>query len=130
VKVYFYSNESLTFVDAKWGIAKLAVGGIIIGSILFFGFIKLNQVVGITSGSRTAIALASENNVLRQELTLISPRVSKLILKTRELSAQDEKLHLLLFHREMVRDSVTGFTCPTTWLVLQSLNSKASNLRP
>ena len=130
VKVYSYSSELITFVDAKWAIAKLAVRGVLIGSILFFGFIKLSQAVGITPGSRTAIALAAENNILRQEVTLISPRVSMLVVKTRELSAQDDKLHLLLYHQEMVGDSVTGFTYPTKWVVIQSLNPLATNFRP
>ena len=130
VKVYSYSSELITFVDAKWAIAKLAFGGVLIGSILFFGFIKLSQAVGITPGSRTAIALAAENNILRQEVTLISPRVSMLVVKTRELSAQDEKLHMLLYHQEMVGDSVTGFTYPTKWVVIQSLNPLATNFRP
>jgi hypothetical protein len=130
VKIYSYSNKLLTFVDAKWTIAKLAVVGVLIGSILFFGFIKLNQAVGITPGSRTAIGLAAENNVLRQEVTLISPRVSMLAVKTRVLSAQDDRLHLLLYHQEMVGDSVTGFTNPTKWVVLQSLNPSATNVSP
>ncbi len=130
VKVYSYSNKLLTFVDAKWAIAKLAVGGVFIGSLLFFGFIKLNQALGITPGSREAIALEAENNVLRQELILISPRVDKLAVKTRELSAQDEKLHLLLYRREMAGDSVAGFTYPDKWVVLQSLNPLATNFRP
>ena len=96
VKIYSYSNKLLTFVDAKWAIAKLAVGGVFIGSLLFFGFIKLNQALGITPGSRAAIALEAENNVLRQELILISPRVSKLAAKVKELCGQDDNLHLLL----------------------------------
>src|ERR1700690_2342557 len=126
MKVYSYSDELLTFVDAKWVRAKLAVGAVLIGSIIFFGFIKLNQAVGITPGARTAIALAAENNILRQELMLIAPRVNKLVVKTRELSAQGENLHVLLTHQEMVGDSVTGFTYPAKWVVLQSLNPSAT----
>jgi hypothetical protein len=130
VKIYSYSSELLTFVDAKWTIAKLAVGGVLIGSILFFGFIKLSQATGITPGSRTAIALAAENNILRQEVTSISPRVSMLAVKTRELSTQDDRLHLLFYHQEMVGDSVTGFTSPTKWVVLQPLNPSTTNVSP
>ena len=103
VKIYSYSNKLLAFVDAKRAIAKLAVGGIIIGSLLFFGFIKLNQALGITPGSRAAIALEAENNVLRQELILISPRVSKLAAKVKELCAQDDNLHLLLSRQKYCR---------------------------
>ena len=130
MKIYSYSNKLLTFVDARWAIAKLAVGGVLIGSILFFGFIKLSQAIGITPGSRTAIALAAENNILRQEVTLISPRVSMLVVKTKELSAQDDKLHMLLYHQEMVGDSVTGFANPTKWVVLQPLNPSTTNVSP
>ncbi len=128
VKIYSYSNKLLAFVDAKRAIAKLAVGGIIIGSLLFFGFIKLNQALGITPGSRAAIALEAENNVLRQELILISPRVSKLAAKVKELCAQDDNLHLLLSRQSIVGDSAAGLTYPAKRSKLQSLNSVAASL--
>jgi len=129
VKIYSYSSELLTFVEAKWARTILATFGILIGSIIFFGFIKLNQSVGITPGSRTAKMLAAENSVLRQELTLISPRVSKLKMQVRQLSERDDKLHQLLNHQEIFGDTVTGFTYTNKWLKLQALNAVATSLR-
>ncbi len=78
MKLYSYSSELLTFVEAKWYRARLATLGVLVGTIMFFGFMKLNQAVGITSGSRLAHRLAEENSALRQESILISPRLSEL----------------------------------------------------
>jgi hypothetical protein len=130
VKIYSYSSELLTFVDAKWTRARLAAFGVLIGTILFYGFIKLNQSVGFTSGARTAKMLAVENNVLRQELISIPPRLKKLEGQTKELCAQDDNFHVLLKHQEIIGDSVTGFTDPGEWLKLQSSNDAAINTHP
>lgn len=130
MKLYSYSSELLTFVEAKWYRARLATLGILVGTIMFFGFMKLNQAVGITSGSRLAHRLAEENSVLRQESILISPRLSKLKIQVKQLSDQDDKLHQLLNHQEIFGDTVTGFTYANQWLKLQPLNSMATSFRP
>jgi hypothetical protein len=60
MKLYSYSNDLLTFVEAKWPVAKLATGGILIVTILLFGFITLNQSVGNGLESRSAKTLTAE----------------------------------------------------------------------
>jgi hypothetical protein len=96
VKLYSYSIELLTFVEAKWVIAKFAISGILIGTIILFGVIKLNQSVGNVLGSRSANTLAAENNFLRQQVSLISPRVSKLEMQARQLNERANEFHMLL----------------------------------
>jgi hypothetical protein len=130
MKLYSYSSELLTFVEAKWYRARLATLGIVVGTIMFFGFMKLNQAVGITSGSRLAHRLAEENSALRQESILISPRLSKLKIQVKQLSDQDDKLHHLLNHQEIFGDTVTGFTDANQWVKLQPLNPMATSFRP
>lgn len=130
MKIYSYSSELLTLVEEKWVKAKLAIVGVLIGTFLFYGLIKLNQSVGFTSGARAANMLVVENAVLRQELIAIPPRLSTLEAQAKGLRAQDNDLHLLLAHQEIVGDSVTGFTDSTNWVILQYLNPSATNSRP
>jgi hypothetical protein len=130
VKLYSYSSELLTFVEAKWVIAKFAIGGILIGIIILFGVIKLNQSVGSAVGSRSANTLAAENNFLRQQVSLILPRVSKMEMQARQLNEHANKLHMLLPCRKIVGGTVSSFTNATNGLKPQSLISAARSFRP
>lgn len=65
--------------------AKFAAGGILIGTVILFGVIKRNQFVDNALGSCSANTLAAENDMLRQQLSLISPRVRKLEMQERQL---------------------------------------------
>ncbi len=125
MKLYYYSSELLAFVDAKWTKAKLATCGIIIGSIIFFGFIKLDQSVGNVLGSRSANRLAAENDFLRQQISLISPRVSKLEMQARQLDEHADKLQFLI-----VGNTVSRFTYATNGFKLRSLVPVATSFRP
>jgi hypothetical protein len=130
VKLYSYSSELLTFVEAKRAKAKLAACGILMGTIIFFGFIKLDQSVGNALESRSANTLAAENNFLRQQISLISPRVSKLEMQASQLVERDNRLHMLLHHRMIAGDTVSRFTYATNGLKLQSLIPAVSSFRP
>jgi hypothetical protein len=113
VKLYSYSSESLTFVDAKWAIAKFAIGGILIGTVILFGVIKLNQSVGNALESRSANTLVAENNFLRQQVSLISQQVNKLEMQARQLNERGDKLHMLLDRRKIVGDMGSSFANAT-----------------
>jgi hypothetical protein len=96
VKLYSYSSESLTFVEARWAIAKLATCGILIGAVILFGVIKLNPSIGTVLGYRSAKTLTSDNNFLRQQVTLISCRVNKMEMQTKQLHEYANTLNILL----------------------------------
>ena len=130
MKLYSYSSELLTFVEARWAKAKLAACGILIGTIIFFGFIKLDQSIGNPLGSRSANTLAAENNFLRQQISLVSPRVSKLEMQTRQLHEHAGNLQMLLHRRNFAGDTVSGFMYATNGFKRQSLIPAASNFRP
>lgn len=130
MKLYSYSSELLTFVEAKWAKAKFAACGILIGTIIFFGFIKLDQSVGNVLGSRWANTLAAENGFLRQQISLISPRVSKLEMQARQLDEHADKLQMLLPRRKIAGDTVSRFTYATNGFKLQSLIPSASSYHP
>ncbi len=125
MKLYSYSSELLTFVEAKWAKAKFAACGILIGTIIFFGFIKLDQSVGNVLGSRWANTLAAENGFLCQQISLISPRVSKLEMQARQLDEHADKLQFLI-----VGNTVSRFTYATNGFKLQSLIPSASSYHP
>ena len=130
VKLYFYSSELHTFVEAKWVIAKFAFGGILIGIVILFGVGKLNQSVGGAIGSRSINILAAENNFLRQQVNLMSPRVSKLEMRASRLNERADKLHLLFPGFKVVRDTVLSFMNATNGSKPQSLVSAVRNSYP
>lgn len=130
MKLYSYSSELLTFVDAKWTLAKFAAGGILLGSLLLFGVVKLNQSVADTPGTHSANALTAENDILRQQLDLISPRVSKLETQAEELKERANGLHKLLQRRKIVRGTVLSFTNATEVSKLQPLMAAAKSPCP
>jgi hypothetical protein len=113
VKLYSYSSELHAFVEATWAIAKFVTGGILVGTVILFGVITLNQSEGNALGSRPANTLAAENDFLRQQLSLISPRVSKLEMQARQLNERANTLHMLLLRRKIVGDTVLSFANAT-----------------
>jgi len=130
MKLYSYSSESLTFVEAKWTLAKFATGGILLGTIILLGFMELNQSVGNTLESRSSNAISAENDILRQQLNQISPRVSKLEIQLEQLRDRASGLHKLLQRRNNARDTVISFTNATVGPKLQSLMAAAKCPRP
>jgi len=120
VKLYSYSSELLTFVEAKWAKSKLAAYAILVGTIIFYGFIKLDQSVGDAIGSRSANALVLENKFLRQQINVISPRVSKLEIHAKQLVERDSKLRSLLLRRTVAGDTISDFTYTTKEADIQS----------
>jgi hypothetical protein len=124
VKLYSYSSELHTIVEAKWAIAKFATSGILLGTFILFGVITLNQPVDDIVGSRSANTLRAENNFLRQQVSLISPRVSKMEMHAKQLNERANKLHILLPYRKIVGDTVSSFTNGTKGEKLFTLGIK------
>jgi hypothetical protein len=130
MKLYYYSSKLLTFVETKWVKPKFATVGILIGIVILLGAIKLNQSVGFALGSRSVNTLAAENNFLRQQVSLISPRVSMLEMQATQLNECANNLHLLLHGSKIVGDTVPRFMNATKRFKLQSLVYTAKSSRP
>ena len=124
MKLYSYSSELHTIVEAKWAIAKFATSGILLGTFILFGVITLNQPVDDIVGSRSANTLRAENNFLRQQVSLISPRVSKMEMHAKQLNERANKLHILLPYRKIVGDTVSSSTNGTKGEKLFTLGIK------
>jgi hypothetical protein len=129
VKLYSYSNKLHTFVEAKWVMTRFAIGGVIMGIILL-GVIRLNQSVANALDSRSGETLAAENQILRLQVSLISPRVNELEMQTMQLDERVNKLHALLDRRTIVRDTAWRFTNAAKVTKLKPVIPVAAGFRP
>jgi hypothetical protein len=120
VKLYTYSTELRTFVETKWVRAVSVTGGILLGVIVLFFVIKLNPSVGNTIRSRSTNTLASDNNFLRQQVIMISPRVSNLEIRVRQLNDHANDLKILLPHRKIMSDTLSNLIAATKEFNLHS----------
>jgi hypothetical protein len=129
-KLYSYSSEGHAIAGATWVRTKLAIGGILVGILLLFGFIKLDQSVGITPQSGPSTALAAENVILQRQISLISNRLSKTEMQAEQLLERSNELRILFHRREFAGDTVQGLTNAITGLEPRVLIPKAITLPP
>jgi len=130
MKLYSYSGKMLTFVEAKWFKAKFATVGIFIGIVIPFGIMKLNQPVSFTLGFRSTSTLTAENNFLQQQVSFISPRVSKFEMQTIRLNERANNLHRLLHNNKIMEDTVLRFKNVTKEFKHQSMIFAAKSFLP
>ena len=129
-KLYCYSSSLLTCVEAKRATAKFAAGGILLGALTLLGVAMLNQSVVDTIRADSTNALTAENEILRQQLILISPQVRILEERGVRLQERVNALHKLLQRRKNVRDEEFKFAGVTDALKSQSLVVAAKSPRP
>ncbi len=110
MKLYYYSNKLLKFAEVKWFTAKYTIGGILIGFIVFFGIIKMDQSVGKALGVESTNNLTAENNFLRYQVSFISTKVNKLEMRAAQLDKHADNLNLLLHGGKITMDTIPGFT--------------------
>ena len=96
VRLYTYSLELLTFAESKLTRLRFVFYGVLIGFIIFIGFITLNHSERNTVGSRTVNNLKEENVLLRRQWTVIASRVNRLELLERQYSERADRLSTLL----------------------------------
>lgn len=98
MKFYYYSSETLKFVEAKWAKTKLAVASLAIGTVLVLGVIEINQyyddVLGLDFGR--ASVLASENSILREQLSLLSTKLSTLEQQLSGVNERGNEIRMLV----------------------------------
>ena len=129
MKLYTYSNELLTFVETKWVKARYVTVGVIISIVILVDVIDVNQSVGFALGSRSASILVSENNFLRQQVSQISPRVSKLEVQAALLNGRANNLDRLLHNGKIIGDTVSRFTNAAKEFKVHSLILAAKSYR-
>ena len=130
VKVYTYSSELRSYVEVKWARVKFATGGILVGVVIFFGVFVVDQSAGGAVMSRPAHALVVENEMLRRQLSSISPRVSWLEMQVRQSQERANELSMLLHRRKITGDTVSSFTNAPRGSRLRSAILAAKSFRP
>jgi hypothetical protein len=130
MKLYSYSSKLLALVEARWIKGKFATVGILIGIVIPFGIMKLNQSVGLAPGSRSASTLAAENRYLQQQKNFISYRASKLEMQATQLHERADHLHQLLHSGKIVGDPGSRFTIAAKEVKHHSLILAAKSFHP
>jgi hypothetical protein len=130
MKLYSYSSESLNFVEVKWIIVKFAILGIIIGIVILFCVIEPNQSVVRALGYYSTNTLAAENNFLRDQISFITARVSRLEMKATQLNERADNLDRVLHRDKIACDTVTKFTNVSKLLKSKPLLYAAKSSRP
>ena len=116
-------------MEAKWVKPRFVIGGILLG-IIFLGVVRLNQSSAQVIGSRSAKTLAAENQILRSQLILISPRVNALEMQAKQFDEWVNKLHAVLDRRTIVRDSAWRFADAITVTKLKPVIPVRAGFRP
>jgi hypothetical protein len=109
----------------------LAAVGIFIGAIIFFfGFVALNPSVADVFGSRSPNTVTTENYVLQQQLSLLSPRVSILEIQIRQLHQHADKLQTIVDSSMIFGDNLTRYTSAAEGILPRPLIPAAISYRP
>ncbi len=108
MKLYSYSSDLNKFIEVKWIIARFVIGGFLIGIIVLFVIVKSSLSAGRASGLPSPNTLTAENNFLRHEVSLISPRVSNLETQVDQLNKHADKFQTLLLDRKIIKDTVSN----------------------
>jgi prophage DNA circulation protein len=130
MKLYSSSGNVFKTVEAKWVIIKYGIGGILLGAIILFGVMKLNQSEANAHESRSASTLEAENNFLRQQVSLISDQMKKMEMQAEQLRERANRLDMLLHGSTMERDTASSFTKAAGGLKPRSSIYAAGSFRP
>ncbi len=97
-KLYYYSSDSLDFVQAKWQRTKLAGLTLVITVVLLLGAFEINHALGdpLDMGFNSMRVLTAENQVLKSQLRQITGRLGGLENRLNNLNEQNNQLRLLV----------------------------------
>jgi hypothetical protein len=128
VKLFSYSSDPPGIVEVKWIKTRIAIMSLVIAAMLFLGSIELGFTISEAPRSRSANLLETENNYLKQEILSISPRVTRLEVRTKQLSEHADALHTLLTGRNMSADSISRLKSVFQEVALHPMNPVATNI--
>lgn len=89
-KLYYFSTDSLKFIEARWAKTKFAAVTLVAGAVIATTVFEANQYLGdvLGLGMGRASVLSAENSVLRQQLRVLADRLSGL---ERELASLNDR---------------------------------------
>ncbi|MGB2869525.1 MAG: hypothetical protein WBD36_13805 [Bacteroidota bacterium] len=129
MKLYLYSSECSTFVQARWVRAKYVVGGIFITVALLLAANHWQRFVGNAS-VRTTNTFVAENEILRGQLRVMAPRLNRLEVKTRLLNDRATRLQAMLHRHERDQKMDSRVTSVTNKIDPQFLIAAANSGPP
>lgn len=98
LKLYYYSTETLKFVEARWVKARLALGTLtviaILGVAVFEGNQYFNDALGFGLGR--ASVLAAENAVLRAQMSALEQKLGGLEQQLEALNERGNEIRMLV----------------------------------
>jgi murein DD-endopeptidase MepM/ murein hydrolase activator NlpD len=96
-KLYRFSIDSLSFHEARWTRTRFIMSGVLLGMILFFALVILNQYFGDMLGFSTIQnnSLANENRVLQNQLQYMTQRFDAIQNQLRLLGEKGNELRLM-----------------------------------
>ena len=98
LKLYYYSTDTLKFVEAKWAKTKLTALTLVVGAVLVTAVVEINQYMddAMGLGFGRASALAAENAILRDQLRVLSFKLSALDGQLAGLYTQGNEFRVLV----------------------------------
>lgn len=98
LKLYYYSTDTLKFVEARWAKTRLAVVTLVVavvsGAVVFEGNQYLNDPLGLGLGR--ASVLAAENTVLRAQMSMLEQKLGGLERELADLNEQGNEFRTLV----------------------------------
>ena len=130
MKRYYYSSALLTVVRAKWTFTTSALLGLFIGTLLLFGVMRINHSVEIILVPKEANTLDLENEILRQQISLIAPRITRAEAQADLLVKRANELNMLFQRPKDARDTTLHFPSASRRPVTQSVMAAIRSPRP
>jgi murein DD-endopeptidase MepM/ murein hydrolase activator NlpD len=96
-KLYRFSLESLSFHEARWTRTRLLISGLLLGIVVFYSLLVVNQYYGdvLGFGIIQNNTLVNENRVLQNQLQYLTQRLEGIQKQLRLLSDKGNELRLL-----------------------------------
>ena len=98
LKLYYFSKDSLSFHELKWGRSKLTLLGVVTGVALLWITVEINQLNSDALGigiARTSVLL-NENRVLKEQLRVVTGRINVLEKRLAQINEEGNQLRLLV----------------------------------
>lgn len=98
LKLYYFSHDSLRFVEARWAKTRFALVALVVCTLVVVGGVEVNQyfddVLGLNFGRATV--LATENAILKQQLKTVLGHLRGLEKELVQLNDQGNELRMLV----------------------------------
>jgi murein DD-endopeptidase MepM/ murein hydrolase activator NlpD len=134
-KLYKFSTKSLMFHEVRWARTRLMVTGILMGGVLLWSLITLNQHYGdvLGLGFIQQTALVNENRVLQNQLQFLTHQMNSIQKQLNLLGDKGNEMRLLTdlpkLDEDLLKAGTGGSDSRIDFTSSISVNSLLNNLR-